>query len=224
MGILLPALIFLGREFFRARKEGLRTMNWKSIGKDSLWMIAAYAGLFGWAVIHTVYEDHRDLVRVISTLKTPPPELHAEIWSESIGVSVDRSDMLIVAGVLLRNDVGPARPLTNWNIQGKFGSQILDPLSWMLPDHDLRIPVHESDKSVMSLPRSGYCPTLTQDPIPSGATRSCWMLGIFKGKASTLKQANQNEVIVSFDDVLINKNRAITHSLPTGKESMVIFP
>jgi hypothetical protein len=58
LSISLPAIIWAMREGLRVRKSGWGAMNWKTIGVDTWLMVGAYAALFLWAVIHTVYSDH----------------------------------------------------------------------------------------------------------------------------------------------------------------------
>jgi hypothetical protein len=68
----LPILAFIYKERARIGQIGWRTMTWQQwrrIAKDA-WILAVfYVAVFGWAVVHTVYQDHIDLVARIAVWK-----------------------------------------------------------------------------------------------------------------------------------------------------------
>jgi hypothetical protein len=63
VSIFFPFGIFLAGEAVRFVSGGRAAMSWKTLRLDSLLLFAAYALLFSWAVIRTVYDDHQTLVK-----------------------------------------------------------------------------------------------------------------------------------------------------------------
>jgi hypothetical protein len=66
ISLILPLVIFILAEGNDLRRGGLATMKTK-IGKDTVILVCAYFALFIWAVIHTTYRDHVDLVASSAT-------------------------------------------------------------------------------------------------------------------------------------------------------------
>ena len=69
---VLPILGFLYKERARIRQIRWRAMTWKQwdgIAKDAWILLVFYTGIFGWAVIETVYRDHSGLVTRIAVWK-----------------------------------------------------------------------------------------------------------------------------------------------------------
>jgi hypothetical protein len=70
LSILLPLLIWAVGEGIRVRKQGWGAMRWETIARETWLMIGLYGLLFGWAVIRTVYEDHRSLMLANQSLRS----------------------------------------------------------------------------------------------------------------------------------------------------------
>ena len=85
ISIFFPLCVFLVGEAVRLKQEGWRTMNWGKVGRDAVLMGSAYAVLFVWAVIHSVYRDHADLVARVRALQRDVG-IHATITTIIEGV------------------------------------------------------------------------------------------------------------------------------------------
>src|ERR1700722_14802098 len=69
LSICLPALVWMIMQGFRVRKSGWTALEWKTIGSDTVILAGVYVVLFGWAITHTVYQDHLALKAENSALQ-----------------------------------------------------------------------------------------------------------------------------------------------------------
>jgi hypothetical protein len=226
-GILLPLVVFIIREGFRARKEGRRSVNWKGIEKDTLWLIGAYLVLFGWAVVHTVYQDHEDLLARVKELSHPPgiPDLQVDFEGIMTGYGVDNGDYRAAFGVQISNPTGPPRALENFHLS----------LDWNGLHRDshvvLGVPSGPAGpyNHILTIQPETLCTRVMAEPIPTGGTRQCWVwAGFGKEIGSLIKGKEKNGApsptfVLRFYDVMTGKLYVVKHTLPAGKIPTEIF-
>ena len=209
-GILLPIVVFVIREGGRAHKEGWRSMNRKSIKKDTLWLIGAYFVLFGWAIVHTVYSDHESLVVANSELRTDLSgqlKLVGRIDSVAMApVNSKESLFTIMASV---NNPGEPTLLEHWRAELKLkdGTTVrgMD-LPAPLPEFRTTLLFGADNKAGALLLGKDDLRNLTMpNPIVRGGGVSGWIQIVFP---INLLQTNGADLTLLFDDVLGNTHSA----------------
>ncbi len=124
LSVSLPVGVYFIRECFRARKSGWRSMTWKNIERDTWIMVVAYAALFSWAVIHTVYRDHVKLMAKNAALKQQLAKSKVANLSMHIKGWIDNQDEnhnAIVQVWLGVDNSGEPDTLSDWSLDVKTG-------------------------------------------------------------------------------------------------------
>lgn len=200
VSIFFPLAIFLAREFFRIRKEGWQSLNVRGMGRDALWMFAAYGCLLAWAVVHTVYEDHESLARRVVELNTRASGFNATLSMVADGIGA-KGGLMVFASVYLENGIGADRPLRDWQLKIAVDSKTVEPLPFILSGSQSTVMPFASTGTGALLDQARYCPIITENPIPRGANRACWMMRVFDLDVNQVVQKDV-VVIVSFKDGL----------------------
>ncbi len=219
--ILLPLGLYVLFEF-KPLHRGWSAMTIeakKEFWRNSGLLVGVYLLLFVWVVVKDVYQDHEDLVRRISDLAAPPPELDARITGMFDVLSKDRKDGIVVVVLDLQNAAEKERSISNWTIQISLnsGPAISPNFPFLMPGPAWKIP--GGHKQWVTLYESRSCPATTENPLPGGASRECWFAGSFKGWGEALSRSNSTAT-VGFIDGLTRKPRTITFSMASNSNTL----
>ena len=205
LGILFPIIIaFLG-EAIGVWRFGWAAMvkNWKrATGVGSVALAVGYATLFSFLVIKTIYADHLALVQKLTAVRRLSNGLDASIAMIVEGTG-SNGGLMIFASIDLANGIGPERPLRNWNLEIVVDGKKIEPILLPFPGDEMSIPVPQKSKA-MIFNRRDYCPFVTENPLPSGANRTCWMMRYFDVDVKNVTRKNIF-AIVSFKDLAIGE-------------------
>ena len=211
-GILLPFVVFVIREGVRAHKGSWswRSLNWKSIKKDTSWLIGAYLVLFGWAVVHNVYDDHESLLTANSELRTTLSaqlKLVGKIDSVSMA-PVNSTECLFTINASV-NNLGEPTLLEHWRAELKLkdGTTIhgMD-LPAPLPEFRTTLLYGSDNKAGAVLLGTDDLINLTKpNPIVTGGGVSGWIQIVFP---INLPRTSGADLTLFFDDVRGNTHTA----------------
>jgi len=193
--------VYAIREVVRVLNDGWRSMRWKNIERDTWVLIAVYCLLMGWAVVHTTYEDHEQLLHMVKKSNAHIPDIDAKVTMTSDGTYRNRHAFIVV-GVEISNPSGPPRALRDWAIKLSSDRGVYTQATLFLPKGDLNVAITGTGKKI-SLNGDLVCANLER-PIPTGGVQSCWIGGLFKDAFPGLYQQNP-VAVVSFVDVLSGK-------------------
>jgi hypothetical protein len=203
-GVVVAVLIYFGKDIGQIKDKGWRTMILGAkLKKDFYWALGAYVVLFGWEVVHTIYQDHTDLVRKVSSL-TPHSELKARvIGSTSMHANKNR-DYFALIDLELSNGMGSERPISEWNLNATVDSETFPASPFVLPGAEWKIPNAKDPTGYMTLEERKFCPVVTENPLPSGANRECWFVARFADRDPYFSR-RQVTAHISFKDGLTGK-------------------
>lgn len=181
-GIFWPAGIFVVGELFRLRTEGWRTMNWPKVGRDVILLVCAYIALFGWAVIHTVYQDHETLVARIDALEASakgPRVVIDGIFSGTTTGKFGSGEILLVTAEVRNPDSKPhSFGEVNLFVQTPNGRE-LPGQAYLLPHENPICVAYRSVPCMLTFLHEGYCPSKLESPLAPDENRHCWMWAAF---------------------------------------------
>jgi hypothetical protein len=207
LGILFPVLVALLGEAIAVKLFGWKQMikNWKkATGVGFAALGVGYTVLFCWLVVRNVYEDHLSLVEKISAMKQSSHGLNASL-SMLVEGSGANGGLLIFTSVNLENGIGPDRPVEDWSMELVVDGKTVNPTPVPFAGDVMSVPVPRHGKT-MIFNRRDYCPIVTENPLPSGASRSCWLMGVFDLDVDSVAKKNIT-AIISFKDLLSGETR-----------------
>lgn len=215
LGVLFPIFIALLGEAIGVKLFGWKEMirNWrKATGVGFAAMAVGYTTLFVWLVIRNVYEDHIAMAQRIGSARQSSKDLHASLGMIVEGTGAD-GGLLEFVSVNLENGIGSERPLNGWNLEIVVDGKTIESMPFVLPGPgpEMSILVPTKGKA-MIVDEKDYCPIVTENPLPSGASRSCWMMRIFD---VDIKSVSKKDItaVVSFRDVFSGRNRKLETSI-----------
>lgn len=179
VSIFFPLVLFLAREGIRIKNEGLRTMNWMKVGQDAVLMVCAYAALFAWAIIHTVYQDHQYLVGRIDALHRsvngPRIVLDSEFWGRTWGAFGEGA--IVWAQAEVRNPDDKPHSFNEIGMTLQNGKIAAVGVEYLLPVKDpIQINYHGQQVTFYS---RDFCPNKLETPLAPYENRRCWIWKVF---------------------------------------------
>ena len=213
-GILLPAIVFIAREFVRARKEGWRTMNWSAIGRDTLWMIGLYVCLFTWAVIHTIYTDHQNLLKEVEIATNreknaeerlsllTSPHLEGAIGAISIAPAGknDRNVLVTVLATITNSGAPSVAQLEDASLHLQSGERV-QVLPITLPSPSINL-LRSDGGAPITLQSKDYLPVKAMEtPIVSGGACSGFFMGVAEGVTKEQALSSGTVIRLQFKDI-----------------------
>jgi|WetSurMetagenome_2_1015567.scaffolds.fasta_scaffold229749_1 hypothetical protein len=216
LGILFPVLIALLGEAIGVWRFGWRKMaeSWKTATcVGSIALAVGYVALFSVLVITNVYVDHMKLVQKLATVKRLSNGLDAAI-SMIVEGTGSNGGLMIFTSINVANGIGPERPLRDWNLEIVVDGKKIKPILIPFSGDQMRIPVPRKSK-VMIFSQKDYCPFVTENPLPSGASRTCWMMRYFDVNVKSVTKKNI-AAIVSFKDLASGKVQEMKTDIGPG--------
>lgn len=220
LSVLLPPILFavdIAVEGFSAGRNGWPSVKERILKRNGWLLASAYLLLVGWAIVHTVYQDHEALVEANRKFKlaSQDADIHGEV-TEIYTVNQGKNTSFAVATLELYNPAGVPTTLSDWRMQVILGSGEISAESPFFPAADMRIPIKGADQKMVLL-KDKFCVTALEQPLNTGDARMCWFWGAFP------RQANPKfipPVVVSFLNVRSGKRQSIDSrkfSLTTGQ-------
>jgi hypothetical protein len=101
-------------------------------------------------------------------------------------------------------------------LKAKFGDEVERAKEMLLPATDqFSFRLKKIKGGTISLKRGEDCGIILDDPIPAQATRTCWVMGILKERASSMLQGIS---LFDFYDVGTGKPREISRPMVGGDD------
>jgi hypothetical protein len=201
LGVLFPLFIAIVGEVIGVWRFGWAEMarNWRKATSAGFAALAVgYAILFSFLVIKNIYGDHVALVQKLAAGRRLSSGLDASIAMIVEGAG-SNGGLMIFTSINLANGIGPERPLRNWNLEIVVDGKKVEPIPLPFPGAEMSIPVPQKSKT-MIFNEKDYCPFVTENPLPSGANRYCWMMSYFDVDVKKVARKNIS-AIVSFKDL-----------------------
>lgn len=209
LGVLFPIFIALLGELIGVWRFGWAEMvrNWRratSVGFVAL--AAGYAILFSFLVIKNIYGDHVALVQKIGAATRSSSGLNGSIAMIVEGTG-SNGGLMVFTSIDLANGIGPERPLRKWNLEIVVDGKKVEPIPLPFPGPEMSIPFPRKRRT-MIFNEKDYCPLVTENPLPSGASRSCWLMKFFDVNMKNVTRKNIS-AIVSFKDLASGEVREL---------------
>jgi hypothetical protein len=204
-GILFPVLVAVLGEALGVWRFGWRDMvkSWKkAIGAGAIALAIGYTVLLSVLVIKNIYADHMELVNKLAARKQLANGLDASMGMIIEGAGAN-GGLMIFASINIANGVGPERPLRDWKLEIVVDGKKTEPVLIPFSGDQMSIPVPEKHKA-MIFNQKDYCPVVTENPLPSGASRTCWMMRYFDVDVKNVARKDIG-AIVSFKDLTSGK-------------------